>query len=372
MRFAKFSKNSKTAGFFESSKSSFSVPSPLRCAIAFASLILLLALTSAVRSDPTGDDISPEVDTAIKSGLVYLAHQQKPDGSFESGGPRVAMTGLALMSFLANGDVPDEGKYGLVVKSAMEYLIKAAPADGYFGKVDGSRMYGHGIATLALAEACGADSDPARRKAALAVLQKAVKVILDAQDVAKPDSFAGGWRYEPSNQDSDLSLSGWNALALKACENVGIDIPKDRVKRAVGFVMQCYRPEEKGFAYQPGNGASTAMTGVGVLNLYLLDDRDRPQLKDAAQYLVDHPVANDTRMPYYAMYYSTQAAFQAGDPTWTAVWKATQARLLPAQNKDDGGWPQSASGEEPGRVYATAMALLTLSVPYRLLPIYQR
>ena len=47
------------------------------------------------------------------------------------------------------------------------------------------------------------------------------------------------------------------------------------------------------------------------------------------------------------------------------------AALLPIQNPD-GGWPQSTSSEEPGRVYATSMSLLTLTVPYRILPIYQR
>jgi hypothetical protein len=76
-------------------------------------------------------------------------------------------------------------------------------------------------------------------------------------------------------------------------------------------------------------------------------------------------------MPYYSMYYSTQAAFQAGPPIWPVIWLVTQDRLLVTQMKD-GGWPQSRSGEEPGRVYATAMSVLTLSVPYRLLPIYQR
>jgi hypothetical protein len=37
----------------------------------------------------------------------------------------------------------------------------------------------------------------------------------------------------------------------------------------------------------------------------------------------------------------------------------------------DGGWPPSASAaEEPGRTVATALSVLTLAVPYRLLPLY--
>jgi hypothetical protein len=233
-------------------------------------------------------------------------------------------------------------------------------------------MYGHGITTLALAEAYGVDPDPAKRKIERAVLEKAVAVILKAQDVPKLAIYAGGWRYEPTNVDSDLSLSGWNALALRASENTGIKIPEDRVKRAVQFVLGCYRADRKGFSYQPGGEASAAMTGVGMLNLYLLDSHDRPQLADAAKYLVEHPVVDTTPEPYYGIYYTTQAAFQAGDPTWTWLWKITQSRLLPVQNKQDGGWPQSPSGQEPGRIYSTSMALLSLSVPYRLLPIYQR
>ena len=97
---------------------------------------------------------------------------------------------------------------------------------------------------------------------------------------------------------------------------------------------------------------------------------DRPEV-DAVKFLIEHPVKDDTPMPYYSMYYATQAAFQAGDPAWPPVWKVTLDRLLGSQMKD-GGWPQSRNGEEPGRVYATSMAVLTMSVPQRLLPIYQR
>jgi hypothetical protein len=333
--------------------------------------VLLPPLTLADPPSPD-TDIPPQVDKAIDTGLSFLARQQAKDGSFEAGGPKIAMTGLTLMAFLACGDTPDQGKYGLIVRSALDFLVKSAPDDGYFGKLDGSRMYGHGIATLALAEAYGVDTDPAKRKLERAVLIKAVDVILKAQDMPKGDAFVGGWRYEPNSPDSDLSLSGWNALALRAARNVGITIPADRVKRAVQFVMRCYRADQKGFSYQPGADASIHMTGVGLLNLYLLDQTDHPEMPTAAKFLVEHPVADGTNFPYYAIYYSTQAAFQSGDPTWTAVWKVTQARLIPTQTKEDGGWPQSPSGQEPGRVFSTSMAILTLTVPYRLLPIYQR
>jgi hypothetical protein len=113
------------------------------------------------------------------------------------------------------------------------------------------------------------------------------------------------------------------------------------------------------------------MTGVAVLNLILLDAPARDEVLNGVQYLLDHPVTPETRFPYYTTYYVTLAGFQAGEPAWAAIWNATVDRLLREQSPD-GGWPQSRSPEEPGRVFSTSIAVLTLSVPKRLLPTYQR
>ncbi len=325
----------------------------------------------AFAADPPPDLLSPRLDPAIARGLTFLAGQQKPTGAIDAGGPPLAMTGLSLMAFLSAGHTPGQGKFGVNVTSAIDYLVSQAPADGYFGKVDGSNMYGHGIVTLALAEAYGVEKGKERRAKLRVVLDRAVKVILDAQEIKKDPTNDGGWRYQPTSQDSDLSLSGWCALALRASSDAGVTVPKDRVQRAMQYVLKCYRADEKGFVYQPGNPTSLPMTGVGVLNLYLLDAADRPEALAGAKTLSEKFVNEQTRFPYYTYYYTTQAAYQAGENIWPTVWKVNQDQLLD-QQQPDGGWPQSRSGEEPGRVYATAMSVLTLTVPYRLLPIYQR
>ena len=74
------------------------------------------------------------------------------------------------------------------------------------------------------------------------------------------------------------------------------------------------------------------------------------------------------------MYYATQAAYQAGDSVWRDVSNVTFDKLIKeAQQQSDGGWPD-VPGESAGagRLYTTSMAVLTLSVPYCVLPIYQR
>jgi hypothetical protein len=283
----------------------------------------------------------------------------------------MAVTSLSVMAYLASGHVPGDGRYGQTVRKGEDFLVRQFPADGYAGRVDGSRMYGQGIITLGLAEAYGVERDEKRRQKIREVLVKAAKVIVLAQDVNKPPQFAGGWRYEPNSGDSDLSLSGWNAMALRVCNNIGITVDKSHIDRAAGFVLRCYNKQQKGFSYEPGGEPSMAMTGVGVLNLWLMDRGQCPEAQGAAVYLASHSVEDNPRFEYYTHYYMTRAAFQAGESVWLTVWNRASSQLL-AKQMPDGGWPQSRSGEEPGRIYATAMAVLTLSTPNRLLPVDQR
>jgi hypothetical protein len=350
-------------------------------------VVLMPAAVLAQAKPPGGETISPELDPAIARGLAYLARQQRPDGSFQnrdgggdaSGprftGPKVALTGLSVMAYLATGRMPDTGKHGLAVRHAIDFLVQACPEDGYYGKVDGSRMYGHAIATLALAEAYGMEADAAQRKGVRAALGRAVAVLLRAQAATKDEPHRGGWRYEIGSNDSDLSVSGWCVLALRAALNAGIDVPRESADRAAAFVLRCWRPEQGGFAYQPGGGATLTMTASAVLDLHLLDRGSRGAARRGAEFVGRTVVDERTEYPYYARYYATQAAFQVGGELWPAVWNRTQAELLKIQREqkdNDGSWPQSRTANEPGRTYATAMSVLTLSVPLRLLPTYQR
>ncbi len=341
----------------------------IACVLSVLTASVLMGRSDAHAAEPLAE-LSPRLDPAIDKGLAFLAGQQKPDGTIESGQYRLATTGLSLIAFLSAGQTPGQGKYGANVTAAIDCLVKVAPANGYFGSIDTGRMYGHGIITLALAEAYGVERGKDRRDALRKVLDRAVKVILDAQAVKKDAVHAGGWRYEPGSPDSDLSLSGWNALALRAASNLGINVPKDRAEKARAYVLKCYHENQKGFSYQPGNETALAMTGVGVLNLFLLDAADSPQAIAGAKTIGEKFVSGKTEYPYYSVYYTTQAAYQAGDTIWPAVWKVTQQLI--DQQQPDGGWPQSRSNEEPGRVYATSMAVMSLTVPYRLLPVYQR
>src|SRR5438477_12787867 len=102
----------------------------MKLAVAIAIGICLVDSAAAQERAP-----NEHLNIAVKSGLEYLAKQQKPDGSLDGGAPKVAMTGLALMSYLAAGHAPDDGHFGPTVRHAVDYLVRAAPEDGYFGKL---------------------------------------------------------------------------------------------------------------------------------------------------------------------------------------------------------------------------------------------
>lgn len=342
--------------------------------LCLALVICLLAPAAARAARP----MPPRLDDAVDRGLDWLARQQNTDGSFDATGRqgegpkhRVATTGLVLLAFLSAGHTPDIGRHGLTVRQAADFVTSSAGKTGVVAKDDEKGMYSQGIATLALAAVHGVDSDPDRRIGQREALGRMVAIILKAQAVKKPPPFAGGWRYTPEAADSDISLSGWCALALRAAQDVGIKVPDDAIKDAAAFVRRCYVKEQKGFAYQPGTQITVGSNGTGILAVYLLEQEDRPEVEEALKTLAKNANDDSTQFPYYAAYYATHAAFHASDETWATVSKITLDRLMKAQEKD-GGWPAQGAGGEPGRGYRTAMAVLTLTVPYRLLPIYQR
>jgi len=338
-------------------------------------MIAIVATTHGV-----AEELPPaSVDTTIARGLEFLATQQNPDGSFGASGKQVT-TGLALLSFLSCGHTPNAGKFdanvgkfGSNVRAAIDYLLAQAQPDGSFGGRD-KPMLEQAIVTLALAEAYGVDDNEAQRKRLAGALAASAKLIVSAQEPRKGDASPGGRKTDGFPPDLDLSLCKWMLTALRACQDVGISVPKPVFQRTAKFVLKCFNPGEKAFAPQPGSPVTASATAAGLLCLRLLDLPKAAAVDAAATTLPAHapddPAATD--ISYSNLYFSAQAAFWADDSTSPATVKATFDKLSKLQQAD-GGWPDGAADPiGSGRSYSTAMTLLTLSIPYRLLPADQR
>jgi len=74
----------------------------------------------------------------------------------------------------------------------------------------------------------------------------------------------------------------------------------------------------------------------------------------------------------YTWYYATLAMFHAGGPRWPRWNDRLQRTLLPLQRhggEADGSWdPDPVWGGHGGRVYTTALSVLSLEVYYRYMP----
>lgn len=324
---------------------------------------------------PEKEPNPPGFELAIDRGLNFLHEQQKPDGSFDAAGPPAAMAGLAILAFLANGHTPDLGKYGMTVRNALDYLLNLNPEGGYWGR-DGGRMYGHCIVTTALAQVYGAENDPSQRARTGKALSRAVNVLYAAQDVARDALHAGGWRYDPTSSDSDLSVSVWCIHALLACRNASVDVPQGRLDRAGDYIARCWREKQRGYSYTPHDEPSPGLTGAALACLQMMGAGHRADIAAASRLVLEKPVREDARYQYCSLYWTTLAAHITGQPLWPTVWKSNRDYLLSRQRRDDGSWPASRSEVDgqgkPGRFFATAMAVLSLSIPSQILPMYQK
>lgn len=330
--------------------------------------------------------VPDETDRAVSDGVDFLVDQQASGGAIEDRGHAVAMTALAVMAMASIGTTPNSASArGEAMSRALDFVLDARHQDerGYFGARDNSRMYGHGITTLMLTEMLGMGATVEQNAGIHRALEKAIELILSSQAVSKPPRYSGGWRYSPDSRDSDLSVSIWQLLALRSAKNDGLDVPGESIEEAIGYLENSYaspigpdgmpRDPVSGFSYVPGTRApSFTMTSAGLLAMQVCGRYESPLVSGAAKWLLERPPRRNERFFYYGIYYYAQGMHQVG-----GEYAGEASRLVPAllldDQRTDGSWIGRAGDEQKyGAVYATALAILSLSVRYHYLPIYQR
>lgn len=346
-----------------------------RSVFAFRVMLAACVLTFGVQSTRADDrtERDKQIDAAIAKALDHLSKRQNPSGawSLDGQGESTAATSLAVMAFLAAGHVPGEGPYNETIQRGIRWVLDQQQANGMLVRERGhGPMYAHGISTLMLAEVAGM-TDDALAERCRESLKKAVRLILLAQSVRKNRQHAGGWRYHPTTDESDLSVTGWQLLALRAAKNLGGDVPAEHIDAAVEYVKHCsYR--NRGFGYQPGSGSSPTRAGTGILCLEICGVHHSPEALGAADSLLQDPLRADQEWFYYGVYYCTIGLFQVGGKHWEQG-KSHLIPLLLNLQAADGSW-SGRQGQERnlGTIYATSLSVLALSVEYQYLPIYQR
>jgi hypothetical protein len=345
---------------------------------------------------------------AVEDGLNWLARHQSADGHWgpdglgagpesrcEPTGPcqgpgeafEVAQTGLALLAFQAAGNYDFNGqKYSDHVTAGLDYLVGEQAFDGSLvgsqnpapeAIVAGATfqqyfMYEHAIATFALSEAC-AVAIAEGRTPETRYLVAATRAV---QFIERLQHFDGGWRYTSNPSDiSDCSVSGWVMLALKTAREARIKLERGTIPRMTAFFVR-HQVRDRTYYFSPAQQGTDAMTGVGMMAVEFFQNKhDSPFVSRGARYLADRAEARHaggaTPAPdYYLWYNCTMAMFQAGGEAWERWNRAVRDEVIGLQvhgeSCERGSWPPNDQwSSRGGRIYSTALAVLTLEVYYR-------
>jgi hypothetical protein len=321
---------------------------------------------------------------AVDRGVEYLLRSQLADGSwFAPMGKNTGVVSLATLALLSTGGEPSRGRLGPCIDRALAFVLRYVDEEGILALPEPNRshgpMYEHGIATLLLGEVLGMTSEaPSGLEHLTRVHRESVNLILRAQAVPKSSrSDTGGWRYFPNakSTDSDISVTGWQVLALRSAQNAGLAVPRRAIDQAVAYVRRCRHPTG-GFGYMCGAGyePNLARTGTGILILELCGAGGGEETRRSGDWILGEPLEWHGPFVFYSIYYATQAMWQLGGKSWE-TWKPRAEKLLLANQREDGSWPPVAGDTQEasaGPAYSTALAILSLTVDYKYLPIYQR
>jgi Squalene-hopene cyclase C-terminal domain len=316
-----------------------------------------------------GEEITPEAKNAIDRGLAYLARQQERRGSWSNtagqGRYPVAMTSLAGLALLMDGNTTTQGRYAPQVDRCVKFLLGSVQPSGLItgGEEESRPMYGHGFAMLFLSQLYGMTEDVDRARQIHRVLRNGVGLIQRAQ------SPEGGWIYRPDSRGDEGSVTITQVQAIRSCRNAGIAVPKDVIDDAMAY-LAASQNSDGGIRYslrQTRGGSRAPITAAAVACWFNAGEYDNPLAKKAVAYCKQNiSPGGGGGHDFYANLYWAQALYISSDPYWDEYFPVRRDFLLGVQ-RSDGSWNQGA-----GDIYHTSVALVVLQLPLHQLPIMQR
>ena len=356
------------------------------------------------------------MDPRIAQALAWLARHQDREGSWRVRGhtqncglpsaclPQVGIsefdvgvTGLALLSILGSGiglydnDNYDGLNLGEAVRRGVAYLVRIQTDDGAICDTGTSKyIYNQATAVHALAEALRSsqavgDPEPARSDAVFRALGRAVDYLAYAQNPGK------GWRYKVRPGDNDSSVTALCVLALEAARRARVKVPSGAFSGGLAWFDEATEPSYgrvgythagTGKVFIPGQNEAyrhheTLAAAAWVCRAALSIRRPNPPLTVTRILTNDRPRPDLKWRDGYYWYYGTRFFKAFGGKDLWLEWQGAVVAALSSwqepggQKCSSGSWPPNGRwAPEGGRVYTTAMNLLTLehavlSTPFR-------
>lgn len=328
-----------------------------------------------------------ECEDAVVKALRWLKQTQIQNGSWTNQKP-VAMTGLALLTFLGHCETAGSEEFGESVLAGITYLVDVSLKNN--GKLatdlkDDHWCYEHSIATYALAEAytlcVGSFGEN------IPQLKEAIKSA--GQFLINSQHQSGGWDYaysEDSDRGGDVSIAGWHLQALKACKLTGLDFANLNrcYKKGVDYLERMQAPSGAlGYSSPNGiHGDGTTLAAVGALCFQIWKSPSNPSARKAVKFMAQKMKFgwNTAESDLYGNYYAVQAMINNGGKEWENYNSLFRDEVLTNQD-DNGSFKPVGSGQKinavgasfandggHGRHYRTCLATLILESYYRFLP----
>ena len=318
---------------------------------------------------------SQETEKAVRRSLDWFTRNQEKSGCWRGeAGHYTATTGMAMLAYMGWGAKhTEQGPYQRPLAKAVEWMLREEKNGDLRGRSHRGNMYDHGMAAIAMAEAYALTKD----KRLLQPLERIVRFTVNAQNPK-----TGGWRYstykENPNDKGDMSVVGWQIMALKSAQMGGIKVPQVAFQRAGNFLRFVGKGSTHGgeYVYLPGHGRSPTMTAEGMFSQQLLGGfpPSHPRMQESVK-LIQKNLPNRQKTHYYYWYYGSLAMHQNQGDAWEK-WNENLRPILVrnqvrnGNDRVDGSWdPIGQYGPQAGRCVVTAMATLSLEVYYRYLPL---
>ena len=368
---------------------------------ALGAFALLLLGRCAANADETFH--FDELDAELSPSLEALAARQNEDGSFgaetELFGRDPGVAGLCGLAFLASGSAPGRGRFGRAIALAVDFVLAHSTRDAegtdssaleafpglseYLRANEFTRsdldglvanyqekgrkpLYGHGFATLFLAETLGTTSRSEHRER----LTAAVRLIERTQN------SEGGWRYEPKRVEAaDLSVTTCQLTALRAAKNAGVRVQTGTIERGLDFVRSLQN-SDGGFRYMSSPGPSGyGRTAAAICALQSGGAESDETIARGFEYMETiYPGSSQERptVEYlrYAMFYASLAYWRASTVAPKGRSREFYERLRRdtlAQRGSDMLWSSNTSTDSD-----TAFAILSLAIPREGAPFFLR
>jgi len=328
-------------------------------------------------------------EQAVEQGLLWLARNQRKDGSWSLKGPYtggavtednpVAATAMALLAFQGAGNTHLEGSFKSNVARGWNWLLKQQDSAGNFYHAGPSThiFYANGQCGIAICELYAMSKDAKLREPA----EKAIGYLIRCQGPA------GGWRYSPGG-DSDVSVTGWIVMALQSARMAGLEVPSEVFGKIGRFLDTVAHHDGSQYGYRPfENEPRLSMTAEALLcRQYLGWARNDKRLVEGVRHITENLINYEQADEYY-WYYATQVCHHMEGEHWKK-WNGVMRQAIPEKQvkrgREAGSWdpgranPQAPDGFEwsnrytpyGGRLYVTCLSIYMLEVYYRHLPLY--